>query len=204
MKQLAKPTLSERVLTTVYGYVLGIGGVMGLIAMTWQSSERIHMLKNPGVALQCNLNPVVDCGSVLGNRLAALFGFPNAFLGMIFFAILATSGLVLLSGGTFKAWYRHFVMAVTLFLAGFSVWFFGVSLYSIGKICIFCAVGWMVSVPIIWYGVRHYLQTSPKKLSARGQWALTWLTKHHIDVVVLTYVVMLVLFLTRFRDYYFG
>ncbi len=204
MKQRIKQTLSECVFTRIYGNVLSIGGALGLIAMTWQSSERIHMLKNPGVTLQCNLNPVVDCGSVLSNRLAALFGFPNAFLGMIFFAILATSGLVLLSGGTFKSWYRHFVLAVTLFLAGFSVWFFGVSLYSIGKICIFCAVGWLVSVPIVWYGIRQYLQTSPKKLSEPGQQVLQWLTKHHIDVVVLTYAVMLLLFLTRFREYYFG
>ena len=199
-----KQTLSESVFTKIYGYVLSVGGALGLIAMTWQSSERIHMLKNPGVALQCNLNPVVDCGSVLGNRLAALFGFPNAFLGMIFFAILATSGLVLLSGGTFKHWYRHVVLAVTLFLAGFSVWFFGVSLYSIGKICIFCAVGWIVSVPIVWYGIRHYLQTAGPKLGAHGKRLLQWLTAHHIDVVVLTYALMLILFLTRFREYYFG
>lgn len=199
-----KHKFSDRDFTRIYGYVLSIGGILGLIAMTWQSNERIHMLKNPGVALQCNLNPVVDCGSVLGNRLAALFGFPNAFLGMIFFAILAASGLMLLSGNTFKGWYRHVVMVVTLFLAGFGVWFFGVSLYGIGKICIFCAVGWFVSVPIVWYGIRQYLHSCGTALSSLGQRVLDWLSQHHLDVVILTYAIMLTLFLLRFREYYFG
>lgn len=188
----------------IYPYVLSFGGSIGLIAMTWQAVERFHMLKNPNSVLSCNLNPIVDCGSVLGNKLAALFGFPNAFLGMIFFAVLATSGLILLSGGKFVSWYRKFVMGVTLALAAFSVWFFGASLYSIGKICIFCVAGWVVAVPLFWYGLNRYLDTSPKKLSSTGQQLLAFTDKHHIDVIVVTYVAMLVLFLTRFKEYYFG
>lgn len=162
------------------------------------------MLKNPNSLLSCNLSPIVDCGSVLGNKLAALFGFPNAFLGMIFFAILATSGLVLLSGGKFVSWYRKFVLGVTLALAAFSVWFFSVSLYSIGKICIFCVAGWIVAVPLFWYGLNNYLRSSPKKLTRKSQKLLDFTDKHHIDLVVLTYVTMLILFLSRFKEYYFG
>ena len=108
-------------ISLAYPYILSVGGIVGLIAMTWQATERITMLKNPGVELSCSLSPVVDCAGVLGNNLAAVLGFPNAFLGMIFFAILATCGLMLLSGGVFKSWFRHFVMAVSIVLILFSI-----------------------------------------------------------------------------------
>lgn len=187
-----------------YSYILSVGGTIGLIAMTWQASERILMLKNPGLSLSCNINPIVDCGGVLDNQLAAVLGFPNAFLGMIFFSILAVSGLVLLSGGKFTSWYRHFVMAVSLILILFSVWFFGVSLYVLGKICIFCVVGWIVSVPIFWYGLLYYLQSATGGVKQSIRQFTKFGVKHHIDIVVLTYAVMIALFLMRFKDYYFS
>jgi len=200
MKQPKNNDLIKR----IYAWALAVGGTLGLIAMTWQASERIHMLKNPGVSLNCNLNPIVDCGGVLGNKLAAVLGFPNAFLGMIFFAILATSGLMLLSGGTFQKWYRHFVMVVASILMMFSVWFFGVSVYIIGKICIFCVVGWIVSVPIFWYSLIYFLQNTQKKHSETTNKTTAFLSRHHIDIVVVTYVLMAIIYLTRFREYYFG
>lgn len=199
MKKNKKPLSVER----VYAGILAVGGALGLVSMTWQASERITMLKDPGVGLVCNLNPVIDCGGVLGHPLAAVLGLPNAFLGMIFFAILATSGLVLLSGGKFVGWYRHFVMAVSLILVLFSLWFFGVSLYVLGKICIFCVVGWMASIPIFWYGLLYYLQSASAKSKRRTEAFTNFGLKHHFDVVILAYVVMLALFLIRFRDYYF-
>ncbi len=187
----------------IYSYSLSIGGALGLIAMTWQASERIHMLKYPDSVLSCNLNPVVDCGSVLGNKLAALFGFPNAFLGMAFFAILMTSGLLLLAGGEFVKWFNYFVLGVGIALIGFSIWFFGVSLYVINKICIFCAVGWIVSIPIFWYGLIYYLQNCKNKGTKTNKFII-FAQSHHIDVLVAVYLLMLVLFLTNFKDYYFG
>lgn len=199
-----KQSKNNQLILRIYSWVLAVGGTLGLIAMTWQASERIHMLKNPGVALNCNLNPIVDCGGVLGNKLAAVLGFPNAFLGMIFFAILASSGLMLLSGGVFQKWYRHFVMVVATILMLFSVWFFGVSLYILGKICIFCVVGWVVSVPIFWYSLIYFLQNTQKKRSTNFQKFSDFIARHHIDIVAVTYVVMIVLYLIRFREYYFG
>ncbi len=199
-----KTTITSFNLDKIYAYVLSIGGLVGLVAMTWQASERIHMLKNPDAGLSCSLNPVVDCVGVLGNKLAAIFGFPNAFLGIIFFAILGTAGLLLLSGGKFIGWFRQFVLGVSTVLILFSVWFYGASLYSIGKICIFCVFGWIASVPIFWYGLLYYLQSSNKKLSERSASILDFGKKHHLDTVVLIYVVMFLLFLFRFRDYYFN
>lgn len=190
--------------STAYPYILSVGGAIGLVAMTWQAAERITMLKNPAVDLSCSLSPVVDCTGVLGNKLAAVLGFPNAFLGMIFFAILATSGLMLLSGGAFKSWFRHFVMAVSIVLILFSVWFFSVSLYILGTICIFCVFGWIVAVPMFWYGLLYYLQSASKKTQKKLARFISFGRKHHFDVVVVVYGIMILMFLIRFREFYFS
>jgi len=187
----------------VYPGTLVAGGALGLVAMTWQAVERISMLRNPGDALGCNLSPVVECSGVLEDPLAAVFGFPNAFLGMVFFAVLATSGLVLLSGGKFVSWYRHFVMAVSTVLMLFSAWFFAVSLYAIGKICVFCVVGWVVSVPIFWLGLLYFIQTTKPKAGTKTATFLRFGQKHSLDIIVITYIIMLALFLYRFKDFYF-
>lgn len=184
-----------------YGYILSIGGVLGLVAMVWQSTERITMLKNPDKILNCNLNPVIDCGAVLGNKLAAIFGFPNAFIGIIVFSMLAMAGFALLSGVKFTNVYKRVVFALALILLLFSMWFFAVSLYSIGKICIFCAVGWFVSVPIFIYATLDLLSNKSTK---KYKQTYDWLSKNKYKVLIVWYLILIALFLLKFRDYYFN
>lgn len=187
---------NQTLIQKIWPWVLTFGGTAGMVAMTWQASERLSMLKNPNIALSCNLNPIVDCGSVLANRWAALFGFPNAFIGMIVFAMLALSGLFLLFGTKPNKAYRNIVMILSLVLLGFSLWFFGMSLYVINKICIFCAVGWFVSIPIFVYSTANLRQDTNNKL-------VQFFQKNHINIIVASYIVMFAMFLLRFSDYYF-
>lgn len=182
-------------LQKVYSWILTVGGAAGLIAMTWQASERIRMLKNPGGILSCNLNPIIDCGAVLDNRLAALFGFPNAFIGMGIFAMLTLAGLLLMTGNKPNRSFKHIMFGLSMVLLLFSAWFFSVSLYVIGKICIFCIVGWVVAVPIFLYSLFYWTNnTNLQKL----------LAKNHINVLVTVYAVMLAMYFAKFNEYYFG
>jgi uncharacterized membrane protein len=185
-----------------YPKVLTIASFIGLVASFWQAAERVHMLKYPTVALNCNLSPVVDCSGVLGNKWAALFGFPNAFLGIVMFTILFTAGLLLWSGGEFTRKFHRLIMAVSTILILFSVWFFGMSLYVIGKVCIFCIFIWAASVPIYWYGLLYYLSLHAKQHGWKKQ-LLRFGSKNHLFVVYAVYTTMIVLFLFRFSDYYF-
>ncbi len=188
-------------ISRIWAWVLTLGGAAGMIAMTWQASERIAMLKNPGAILNCNLNPIIDCGTVLGNKLSALFGFPNAFIGMIVFAMLALSGLFMLVGTKPNKAYRNIVMILSTILLGFSVWFFSVSLYIINKICIFCVVGWVVSIPIFIYSFANWaVAAKNKSLQKAG----SFVQKNHINIIVVAYAVMLAMYLLKFQDYYFG
>ena len=195
---------SPKVLTDkMYGKILSIGGIAGLIAMTWQAVERINMLKNPTAPLSCNLNPVVDCGGVLSHGLASVTGIPNAFLGMIFLAVLATSGAALLAGVKFTAAFRRLVFLVSTILFLFSVWFFGASLYVIGRVCIFCVVGWAAAMPIFVFGLSDQLASN--ELRSPGSRSIyRFIEKNRIGLVLAAYLIMLALYLLRFRSYYFG
>lgn len=186
---------------TIYSLILSIGGTLGMIAMTWQASERIAMLKNPSTPLNCNLSPVIDCGTVLSNKLAALFGFPNAFIGMIVFAMLAIIGIAGLCGVVYTKAFKRVILSLGTILILFSMWFFSASLYSIGKICIFCAVGWIVSIPIFVYSLNDWL----KDMNTKGYKKIyVWLNSNKATVLLTWYVVLVCMFLYRFRDYYFN
>lgn len=189
----------SRKLQKIYAWILTIGSFSGLVAMVWQASERVTMLKNPEQPLSCNLNPIVDCGIVLSHRLSALFGFPNAFIGISVFSALLLSGLVLLTNNKPNRALKHIMLALSSILMLFSMWFFASSLYFIGKICIFCVVGWIASVPIFIYTLYYWLEETHKKSRV-----FKFLQSNHMSVVVTWYVIMLALFFARFKDYYFG
>lgn len=185
-------------LTKIHSYTLFIGGLTGLVAMIWQASERISMLKNPSTPLNCNLSPVVDCGVVLSNRLSALFGFPNAFIGVAIFSMLSIIGLAGVCGVKFNQAFKKVILTLSTILILFSMWFFAVSLYSIGKICIFCVVGWIASVPIFVYSFMIYVRDNKYLKYYR------FLKSNHLTVIFTWYITLIVLFLYRFRDYYFS
>ena len=195
--------LGDKKLSKSYPVILTVGAFIGLVASFWQVVERIFMLKNPGAELSCNLNPILDCGTVLGNRWSALFGFPNALLGIVMFTILFTIGLMLLNGNKKKKWFWKVFLAVMIMLILFSVWFFATSLYVIGKICIFCIFIWTVSVPIFLYGIDWLITNNYLKGSWTTSKAIVTLRNYQTETIVSVYATMLLLYFFRFRDFYY-
>ena len=195
--------LGDKKLSKSYPVILTVGAFIGLVASFWQVVERINMHKNPGAELSCNLNPILDCGTVLGNRWSALFGFPNALLGIVMFTILFTIGLMLLNGIALKKWFWKVFLAVMIMLILFSVWFFATSLYVIGKICIFCIFIWTVSVPIFLYGIDWLITNNYLKGSWTTSKAIVTLRNYQTETIVSVYATMLLLYFFRFRDFYF-
>lgn len=186
-----------------YPKILVFGSLIGLVASFWQAAERVQMLKFPNDALSCNLNPVVDCGAVLGNKLSAVFGPPNAFIGMVVFTMLFALGLHRLTGGTWTSLVSKVVVFFSKIIMLFSLWFFWVSLYSIGKVCIFCLFIWAVSMPIGIYGVKDYLENA-KNLPTYQANLRDFLSKHHFNLLIVVYATLITLFFLQFSDYYFG
>lgn len=192
--------MTKRSVSFNYPIKLVFLSLAGLVAAVWQAAERVHMLKNPGGPLACDLSPIVDCGTVLGHRLSALFGFPNAFIGIVFFSMLLALGLSALMGNELKK-IRPLLLGLSTILLGFSLWFFGVSVYIIGKICIFCIVIWLTAVPLFAYTLREYLME--RKVTGYLATVRDFLDKRTPEAILTAYVILTALFLFNFRDYYF-
>jgi uncharacterized membrane protein len=138
--------------------LLAVAGAVGLLAAFVLAVERIAVLQDPDYVPTCSFNPILSCGSVMQTWQAEAFGFPNPLIGVAAFAVVTTVGIVLLAGATLPRWFWLGLEAGTLFGAGFVHWLIFQSLYSIGALCPYCMVVWVVTIPIFWYVTVHNLQ----------------------------------------------
>jgi uncharacterized membrane protein len=193
-----QPWVLQRTLPSI----LLIGGAVGALASVILSIEVFNKLKNPHFVPICNLNPVLSCTSVASSHQAHAFGFPNYFIGIAGYAVLATVGLALLAGAQFKRWFWLCVEGGLLFAFAFITWLQFQTLYRIGALCIFCMVVWIVTGPMFWYTTLYNLREgnikTPKKLASASAFA----QRHHGDILLLWFLIIIILILKRFWYYW--
>lgn len=144
-------TLRGKTLTYMLPYILAIGGIIGFLAASILTIEKIELIKDPTFIPSCNLNPILSCGSVMTTPQAEVFGFPNSLIGIAGFAIVTSIGMALLAGASFKRWFWRCLQLGVLFGIGFVFWLQFQSIYRIGALCPYCMVVWLVMIPIFWY-----------------------------------------------------
>ena len=191
-----------------YPYVLIIGSIIGLLASFTLVLDTIDLLKNPNVDLPCNINPFVSCTSVANTWQNEIFSFPNALLGVVAFSMLLAIGIMLYSGyptsqnsdgrSKYRKWFWNLVNLGTLASIIFVIWFFYQSVYNIGSLCIYCMIVWGVTWPIflyttIWNYKEEYLKFP----------FLNFISRHHLLVLILGYLLAILLILSHFRDFFF-
>jgi uncharacterized membrane protein len=138
--------------------LLAIAGAVGFVAAFVLAVERIALLEDPDYVPTCSFNPILSCGSVMQTWQAEAFGFPNPLIGIAAFAVVTTVGVVLLTGASLPRWFWLGLDAGALFGVVFVHWLIVQSLYSIGALCPYCMVVWVVTIPIFWYVTVHNLQ----------------------------------------------
>ena len=185
-----------------YPYLLVIGGIIGLLAATMLTLDKIHLLENPGASLDCDVSPIVACGPVINTKQASAFGFPNPFLGIAGFAVVITVGMAMLAGARFKKWFWMGLLAGATFGMLFVHWLIYQSLYKIGALCPYCMVVWTVTIPIFWYTklevIKQGFIKAPPKLAKMKEFIL----RHHLDILAVWYLVIIALILKRFWYYW--
>lgn len=189
-------------LAKVLPWLLLIGGVVGVLASAVLTNEYINLLKNPQYRPVCNLNPVLSCSSVTTSAQARAFGFPNEYIGLAGFAAIATAGMALLAGAKFKRWFWRLLNAGLLFAVGFITWLQFQTLYRIGSLCIFCMVVWTVTIPMFWYLTLYNLGNGNIKVPKKLRYFAYFLRRHHGDILILWFLVIIALILKRFWYYW--
>lgn len=135
--------------------LLALGAIMGLIGSFVLSTEAIELAKNANAQLPCSLNSVFNCAAVGNHPTAHVFGFPNAFIGLMTLPVMLTIAVAALMGAKFPKPFMF--MAEIGALAGvvFAGWMFLVSFNIIQIFCPWCLTV-DVAMLIIFLALTHY------------------------------------------------
>lgn len=192
----------QRRFAKILPYILLIGGVLGLIFSAVLTYDHNKIAQNPNYVPSCNLNPIVACGSVIKSKQAEAFNFPNPYVGLVAFPVVATTGMALLAGAKLKRWYWLGLEAGTVFGIGFVHWLFFETVYRIHALCPYCIGVWIVTITTFWYVTLYNLQASNIRFGQKSKSLTDFLVRHHLDILILWFLVITALTLKHFWYYY--
>lgn len=195
-------TLSKLTVTKLFPYILILSGLLGLFASFVLTLDKLKLAENPAFTPNCDLNPVLSCGSVMATPEGAVFGFPNPWLGLVTYAVIITVGMGIIAGGKFKRWFWLGLELGTLFGVIFIHWLFYQSVYHINALCIYCITTWIATITAFWYTTIYNLTEGHIKFPARLIGVGDFLKRHHLDILILWFLIIFVLILKHFWYYY--
>lgn len=186
----------------IYPWVLVIGGIIGLLASSILTIEKLHLAANLNYVPSCSISPVVACSPVMSSWQASTFKFPNMFIGLAGFGMVWAVGMMLFAGAkNLKKWFWWCFQAGTLFGALFITWLQYSSIYSIQKLCIYCMIVWLVTVPIFWTTLSYNLREKNFKINGSlGK----FLAENPGKLIALHYILVVAVILFHFSDYFYS
>lgn len=175
---------AARVSERLVGVALLVAGLLGFAAAFVLAVEKYWLLTNPFYTPSCSINATVSCGPVMSSAQAAVFGFPNPYLGIAGFAVVAASGAMLLSGGRLSGWYAASLQVGVLAGTAFVGWLMWQSLFVIEALCPYCMAAWAATFTALWYVTLHNLGRRRQRLPRSVRPALDLATQNHSSILL--------------------
>src|SRR5690349_14047742 len=97
---------------------------LSLIASFVLSREAVTLAANPNATLSCDINAVISCGTVGTAWQSHVFGFPNAFLGLVAEPVVITLAVAGLAGVRFPRGFMFAAQVVYSLGLLFAYWLF--------------------------------------------------------------------------------
>lgn len=182
--------------------MLVIGGVIGLIASFIITYDKFKLLENPSFTPNCDLNPVLSCGSVMASAQGNVFGFSNPWVGLAAFPILITVGMALLAGAKFKRWFWIGLEIGIILGVVFAVWLLWQSIYVINALCPYCLAVDVVVFTIFWYTTLYLIEAKFLRVPASLTKVAAFGRRHHLDILIAVFVLIIAVILNHFWYYY--
>ena len=144
-----RPVPPKRQRYLLFGEML-VFAIVSLIASWVLSYDAILLAADPNAELACSINAVLDCARVGASWQANVFGFPNAFLGMIAEPVVMTIAVASLSGVRFPRWFMFTANVVYFLGVIFAYWLLYQSTYDIGALCPWCLTVTVSTTFVFW------------------------------------------------------
>lgn len=179
----------------IFGFML-FSSLVSLTASFVLSVDALAIAAEPNQLLPCDISTTLSCGTVARSWQASLFGFPNAFLGLIAEPVVLTIAVASLAKVKFP---RGFMFAANIvYFAGFvfAYWLFVQAYFVIGALCPWCLLV-TLSTTLVFSTLTHVNIRDgnlflPDKISAKLQWACRVGLDLLVVVILLSTVVTLI------------
>ncbi|WP_431960593.1 vitamin K epoxide reductase family protein [Actinacidiphila sp. bgisy160] len=182
-----------------FTWLLVVCGALGLLASWVITIDKFKLLEDPNFVPGCSLNPIISCGNIMKSEQAHAFGFPNPMIGMVAYPVVIALAMGMFAGARYRRWFWLGLQAGTLFGVCFVTWLQYQSLYSIGSLCLWCSLAWVVTIALFWYTLVHNLKHEIIPAPARVR---DLVLEFHWVVPVLWYGAIAVAILTRWWTYW--
>jgi uncharacterized membrane protein len=179
-----------------------IAGVIGLIASTTLTVEKIEILTNSSYRPSCNINPIVSCSSVMTTPQASVLGFPNSLIGIAAFTVVVVTGVLAVAKVRLPRWYWVGLAAASLVGAAFVHWLIFESLYSIGALCPYCIVVWVATISLLVVFASIAFRPVAERPESHSSAAVRELYHWRWSIAALWFTAVILMILTRFWGYW--
>ena len=132
-----------------------VGASLSLLASFVLSVEAVTLAANPDAVLSCSISLVLNCATVGLHEASYLFGFPNAFLGLIAEPVVITVAIAGLAGVKFP---RLFMFGAQIgYSLGliFALYLLYTSYFIIGALCPWCLLVTLTTT-LVWFSITRY------------------------------------------------
>ena len=163
-----------------------ISALLSLTASFVLAVDAVVLAADPQAALACNINAVLSCGTVGASWQASLFGFPNAFLGLVAEPVVITIAVASLGGVRFPRWFMFSAQIVYTLGLIFAYWLFFQAFFVIGALCPWCLLV-TLSTTLVFTSLTHVnIRDGNLYLPDTVSRTARTLIAHDLDVLLVT------------------
>jgi uncharacterized membrane protein len=169
----------------IFGTML-FSACLSLLASFVLSIDAVRLAEDPNVDLSCDINTIISCGTVGSTWQAELFGFPNAFLGLVAEPVVITIAVASLGGVRFPRWFMFGAQVVYTLGVVFAYWLFYQAMFNIGALCPWCLLVTVSTTLVFATLTRVNIRDSNLFLPRRASAALRSAVAADLDAVAVT------------------
>lgn len=168
--------------------IMVFGAALGLVAAFTLSIEAIELAKNSNAVLPCDISAALSCGTVGRHPTASIFGFPNAFIGVISFSVMLTVAVAGLMNTRFPKLFMYLAWGGALAGFVFAVWMFLVSVFVIGVLCPWCLTTDVATLVLMWALTRYNISENNLYLLKNNQRIASRFVAKNYDILAFVVV----------------
>lgn len=144
---------------TRYAILSLLTGILAFASSAMLVYEHLQIAKDASHVSVCDMNAILNCGTVMRTPFAEAFGFPNPYIGLVGYAITITIATAMLAGARFSRWYWLCMNVGHVLAFCFILYLWFNTTFVIGALCLFCMIVWIMQTILMAKTTAYNIQT---------------------------------------------